>query len=461
MGATLNVGLCIATLVVIVIVFNTDLLPLPAAWFRSWMLSFLYGPSFLLPVPLALPGNVTCQHHTRARLRRRWIHRRRPHSKLARALQRTQLASDSSNCSAARFSSFQFTLDEGLAVNLFKWTEAACEVSARGNVLVALGPWIWRDGAFCGSDLRRTGLSWWRRFWNLPDLYPAGSFSTVPTSAMDCYFTQATQCPLPPTFDETLFFLGRYTERTLPDQTPPTKPYVEASAPFTVRGGEPLPEMCKKRWRVWASGVELLFHSLPAHMVAAAECALQLAFGGAGAPPDMITVHIRWGDKSKEAALVSIDEYVGAVKAMVVKHKIRAYPTIFITTEDPDAIKSFKRASPRHWVLRYDASAVGGAGQARIDTEGLWHYVESMLMSTTATGARDTGGALGFHSIMSLLIALEAKYFVLTNSSNWSKLINLLRRVHVDVDCDSCTDVVVLGEPGSVGVSSMPRHLLH
>ena len=38
-----------------------------------------------------------------------------------------------------------------------------------------------------------------------------------------------------------------------------------------------------------------------------------------------------------------------------------------------------------------------------------------------------TDGRLGYNSLLALLIALEADYYVLTTASNWSRLINELR----------------------------------
>lgn len=68
----------------------------------------------------------------------------------------------------------------------------------------------------------------------------------------------------------------------------------------------------------------------------------------------------------------------------------------------------------------------------------------STAVSTTAVGAADSGGALGLFSILTLLLALEGRYFVLTASSNWSILINELRRTRANPACNRCTDMVSL-----------------
>jgi hypothetical protein len=46
--------------------------------------------------------------------------------------------------------------------------------------------------------------------------------------------------------------------------------------------------------------------------------------------------------------------------------------------------------------------------------------------------AEVNGGASGRHSLVSLLLAMEAHYFVVTTGSNWSRLIDELRRTILD-----------------------------
>jgi hypothetical protein len=44
----------------------------------------------------------------------------------------------------------------------------------------------------------------------------------------------------------------------------------------------------------------------------------------------------------------------------------------------------------------------------------------------------------------SLLVAMEANYFVLTTASNWSRLMNELRKNFVEPRCNNCTLMVDL-----------------
>ena len=60
--------------------------------------------------------------------------------------------------------------------------------------------------------------------------------------------------------------------------------------------------------------------------------------------------------------------------------------------------------------------------------------------------AKKSNGAMGKSSLISLLIAMEAKYFVLTTGSNWSRLINELRISKVDPLCGNCTMMYDLRE---------------
>ena len=55
-----------------------------------------------------------------------------------------------------------------------------------------------------------------------------------------------------------------------------------------------------------------------------------------------------------------------------------------------------------------------------------------------------SGGSAGLFSLIALVLALEARLFVLTTASNWSQLLDRLRRVRLDPACGGCTDAVDL-----------------
>jgi hypothetical protein len=74
-----------------------------------------------------------------------------------------------------------------------------------------------------------------------------------------------------------------------------------------------------------------------------------------GVPVDLITVHIRWGDKEQEIKLLGIDSYIQAVKHILQQRK-RPLDTanIFLATEDPRALTEFESAAPVGWKIYVD-----------------------------------------------------------------------------------------------------------
>ena len=58
--------------------------------------------------------------------------------------------------------------------------------------------------------------------------------------------------------------------------------------------------------------------------------------------------------------------------------------------------------------------------------------------------AEKSKGKYGLQVLASVLIALEADYYVLTTSSNISRLINEVRLSILDVICGNCTKVIDL-----------------
>ena len=61
------------------------------------------------------------------------------------------------------------------------------------------------------------------------------------------------------------------------------------------------------------SAMEFLFSSVSSRVVDSVVERLPLVFPPHGiVPPNLITVHVRWGDKGKEMDLVSIHSYIDA-----------------------------------------------------------------------------------------------------------------------------------------------------
>lgn len=55
--------------------------------------------------------------------------------------------------------------------------------------------------------------------------------------------------------------------------------------------------------------------------------------------------------------------------------------------------------------------------------------------------AHDSGGKAGLQSLGALLISMQANRYVLSTGSNWSRLINELRKNIIDPRCGNCTTV--------------------
>lgn len=205
-----------------------------------------------------------------------------------------------------------------------------------------------------------------------------------------------------------------------------------------------------------AATTEFLFTRLADFVIAEAERQLQIHFGNNTltnnrVPKDMITVHIRWGDKRIEMGLLPMEHYTNAVHQIVNDRKIaRSSATmsgvdqasdnedevhIYLSTEDPEAVELFLNTTPGHWNVYLDQ-----------------YYVE-MLPYRHQYGNNYGGnsdlviqsqGRSGIIALGSLLVAMESKDYVLTTGSNWSRLMNEIRKNIIDPRCHSCTTMVDL-----------------
>lgn len=166
-----------------------------------------------------------------------------------------------------------------------------------------------------------------------------------------------------------------------------------------------------------------------------AEAEITNVFGDYGIPENMITVHLRWGDKRKEMKLVTQQEFVDAIDAIATTHNL-THPKVFVTTESKEALEKIEQYVKSHkptWTLyNYGPSVFESKAP-------------SAAMATSPMNmARHTGGIIGKASIIALLYAMESRYYVLTSGSNWSRLIDELRRNVVDYKCGNCTVMVDL-----------------
>jgi hypothetical protein len=272
--------------------------------------------------------------------------------------------------------------NSGMGSDIHVWTQALCNAMQNGATLLQVEQeWIWNDNESC----------------------PPLNY----TQPLSCYFSQLSSCPYSLSNQvQVIDWLNRY------DRCPAYITDLNSRQLFR------------------AAAVEYLFSTIRPKMVKETENVAREIFGSSGIPDNMITVHVRWGDKRKEMDLVHQRDYVNAIQGLIDKHGIET-PHIFITTESHIALSKLEKEvikKRKPWTLHYYPAAV-------------YHNEVEMSMASIAS---QSSGKLGRASLVSLLLAMEARYYVLTSGSNWSRLIDELRRNVVDADCGGCTDFVDL-----------------
>ena len=158
-----------------------------------------------------------------------------------------------------------------------------------------------------------------------------------------------------------------------------------------------------------------------------------MVFNQSFVPSNLITAHIRWGDKGLEMQLVAVDEYVAAVKTLLMRRVNQTDEVnVYVSTEDPKATAAFRSACPPTWNV-YGDYMVEEAAEFRPDSGN------NALVAAVASH-----GMEGTQALASLVIAMEANDFVLTTGSNWSRLMNELRTNVIDPLCGNCTSFIDL-----------------
>jgi hypothetical protein len=138
----------------------------------------------------------------------------------------------------------------------------------------------------------------------------------------------------------------------------------------------------------------------------------------------LITVHIRWGDKKNEMELVSIHDYIQSVYDVALAQNLKPNEThVFLATEDPVAVEAFQASMDPNWNLYID--------------QFFWDMLPHRNNVTQeVAGVANAGyGHVGLLAVGSLLVAMEANHYILTSASNWSRLINHLRRSIIRSHC--------------------------
>jgi hypothetical protein len=340
-----------------------------------------------------------------------------------------EIEAKQNNCSIKKLGHYYHTNGSGLGSELHIYSIVLCTAAEMGDVrLRTAGSWIYNDAEKCPTS------------------------PTTTTTPMSCYFAQAEPiCPIDTTATAIEKFDMVYESRY-------TCPRITESA-----GGHS---------NVRAATTEYLFTRVSDIVQKEGERQLNLLFGSVhqnrpkNVPKNLITVHIRWGDKDGEMKLVPIQNYIDAVQQILEKRKAKRdtqrnqfnkgsatmknvengngmnqkYDNevhILLATEDPEAVKQFLSVKPKEWNVYID----------QYYTEMLPYRIEFgnvFNVNSYYATHKNVRGRNGLIALGSLLVAIEANDFVLTTASNWSRLINELRKNIIDPRCNNCTTMIDL-----------------
>mmetsp|Transcript_3379 Transcript_3379/g.9765 ORF Transcript_3379/g.9765 Transcript_3379/m.9765 type:complete len:428 (+) Transcript_3379:659-1942(+) len=137
-------------------------------------------------------------------------------------------------------------------------------------------------------------------------------------------------------------------------------------------------------------------------------------------PPSLrnaISVHIRRGDKWKEADPISDAAYSSTAETLFNKSRVSCDPStclgrnVFLSTEDASAVEYFVKRTK--WGVHY------------VDNPDMWKPDKSLWATDYAKIVGPSNDMLG--SLLNLQLALECSAWVGTLSSNWCRLIDQLR----------------------------------
>ena len=182
-----------------------------------------------------------------------------------------------------------------------------------------------------------------------------------------------------------------------------------------------------------------LFSSLSPRLVNYARQKATDVFGPTGVPAHLVTVHVRWGDKARDGiTLQPISRYVDAVAELTSTHLPNVPPqdiSVYITTEDMAAVRAFRHeVRNRGWKVYVYEPAVIQDSKVAPGPNGS-REIHALSPKATVDAAKEPGWG-GVHSLVTLMMALEAKLFVVTgvgmSSSNWGRLIDELRMAFVE-----------------------------
>lgn len=133
----------------------------------------------------------------------------------------------------------------------------------------------------------------------------------------------------------------------------------------------------------------------------------------------LVSVHIRWGDKGDEmksaGGLQPVEAYIDGVRKLT-----RDDPrpvNVFLMSESNNAIRLFRDAAPVQWnVLTYDAAVNPLTRQLNV----------TMEKSVDPKKHARSDPEAGWHAVIALILTMQADKIVITSGSNWSRLIEEL-----------------------------------
>lgn len=314
-------------------------------------------------------------------------------SKLAKLMMAHQ-----TNCSLPLGNHFWRKKIFGLGSDLHVWGAALCNSIEEGNRIRThnINPWVWIDQEKCDVE-------------------------KAEASTLSCYFPHAEmQCP------------GDWEKMAYVEFNVSNPIHIKCNRTAT----SPMNIYKKTDWR--AAGIEMLFSRVSPIVQEEGERQLNLVFPK-GVPSDLITVHIRWGDKKFENKVMGISQTMDAIKKVRKQRgdNLEDPVSILLCTEDPKAVDAFKSTVPANWNVYID-QFYHEMIPFRPEDESIYNKVPKM--------SRALNGKTGLWSLGSLLVAMEANAFVLVLSSNWSRVMDELRRNVLNPRCRNCTFVVDVSE---------------
>ena len=354
-----------------------------------------------------------------------------------------------SNCSLKKVGLFNFINKAGLGSNLHVYSLGLCLALQMRNVRMRTHQhWVYRDVEACGNVSTSSS-----------------SLSPYTESPMQCYFPQAEPiCPgdidhNDATSTELLFDLHAMFSHLDEKNS-------------TIVDRNSCRDIIKSRLgehaNIRASTTEYLFTRVSNVVQQEAERQLNILFGTTnmtttrvGVPKNLITVHIRWGDKSFEMKLIAIEEYIKAINEILQQRQISTkrwsltsflFPNskkeigegeinndedvhIYLSTEDPKAVAEFMKQKPKHWNVYLDQYYIASL-PSRMEVGNVYN--------AHVKAAEKLQGKTGLIALGSLLVAMEANDFVLTTKSNWSRLMNEIRKNIIHPRCNQCTTMIDL-----------------